>query len=344
MPNLYRYQKEAVQDAVLKFGGRALLALDMGLGKTAVALSASDVLMSYPALVVAPACMVFQWRNEALTWTSLEEQDIHVVTRKDFPLHVKMLIVSYERATRYSLRLSEWQPRIVIVDESHNIKNKKAKRTKQLVPLCQQAPYCLLLTGTPVLNRPIELWSQLQALNVSFGNYEELGFRYCNGRLRRFGRRRIMDFKGSSRVSELRSSLQSSCMIRLTKKEIAEQLPSKRRTRVVLEGLSRPASLDELATIIHSALEKSNGNRETAWQALRSAPDAQSDCMFRAYRETADMKIAAVSQISVELSQEAPLVVFGHHKSLIDGVCAALGKAGVEYCRITGSESASQKQ
>jgi SNF2 family DNA or RNA helicase len=57
-----------------------------------------------------------------------------------------------------------------IVDESHSLKNKSSKRSKALVPFLSSIPRCVLLSGTPALARPAELWPQLEILRVSGQN------------------------------------------------------------------------------------------------------------------------------------------------------------------------------
>lgn len=341
---LFPYQIDAL-NAIKAFNGKALLALDMGLGKTIVALAAIDHYREWPVVVVCPACMVWQWRKEAIEHSSLSAEDIYVITGKDFPATgVRMYVTSYERATRYALELSICKPGLVVLDESHYIKNHKAKRTKQLVPLCQETGRVLLLTGTPVLNRPIELWSQLEALNVSLGKYHQFGVKYCNGHVKNVARSRMAwDFSGASNVAELSQVLRSSCMIRKTKAEIAHQLPEKRRTKTVIEGLARPSSIAEIENEILQSLYIT-GSPAAAWALLKENPNEVQKNMFTAYRETAELKAVAAAEICCCLAGSSPLVVFAHHKIVVDTIAARLQAAEISGVRITGSESPEEKQ
>jgi SWI/SNF-related matrix-associated actin-dependent regulator 1 of chromatin subfamily A len=112
-----------------------------------------------------------------------DESQVHrvqvVLSSKD-ALHkdADFTIVSYDLAHRMSAALEARKFKIVIADESHHIKSPKAKRTKSVIPLLQRAPHALLLSGTPALNRPIELYTQLNAIRPKlFDNQRDFGDR-----------------------------------------------------------------------------------------------------------------------------------------------------------------------
>ncbi|KAJ7299854.1 hypothetical protein O6H91_Y133800 [Diphasiastrum complanatum] len=108
------------------------------------------------------------------------------------------------------------------------MKNGQAKRTIACVPLIQKAKYAVLLTGTPALSRPMELFKQLQALQPSvYQNLHEFGKRYCTGGV--FGM-----YQGASNHEELHALLKSTIMIRRLKREVLSELPQKRRQQVFL--------------------------------------------------------------------------------------------------------------
>ena len=101
-----------------------------------------------------------------------------ITTGKD-SIGGRVVILSYELAAKLSIELAGLSPQMLILDESHYIKNPAAIRTKRLTPLCRSCPRVLLLSGTAILNRPIELWSQLMALGLSqYGTMFEYGRRY----------------------------------------------------------------------------------------------------------------------------------------------------------------------
>lgn len=108
---------------------------------------------------------------------------------------------------------------MVIFDESHFIKNKQAQRTKFSVKLAKKTGKVLFLTGTPVLNKPIEVYNVLNI--VSPTGYWEFCMRYCGAKKTQWG----WDLGGASHLDELRRKMYF--MIRRTKEQVLSELPDK---------------------------------------------------------------------------------------------------------------------
>ena len=89
--------------------------------------------------------------------------------------------MSYELATKRHQELHDLNFRIAIADEAHYMKSRGAKRSKLLIPILRKAKRCLLLTGTPILNHPVEIYNLLKIIRpdiwVSFLEYTS---RYCD--------------------------------------------------------------------------------------------------------------------------------------------------------------------
>lgn len=130
------------------------------------------------------------------------------------------------------------------------MKSLKTNRTKTAITLIGKASRCILLSGTPALSRPFELYPQIKALEPhSFSGYifelnfhkfistfklniiniifcsKEFGIRYCDGKEGRFG----WDYSGSSNMDELKILLEEKFMIRRLKSTVLNQLPAKIR-------------------------------------------------------------------------------------------------------------------
>jgi len=94
-------------------------------------------------------------------------------------------VVNYDILQRHTESLMELRARALVLDESQYIKNPAAKRTKAALALSKEAlwqgAHVLLLTGTPVLNRPVELVTQMEALGVKLAGLSSSSFkeRYC---------------------------------------------------------------------------------------------------------------------------------------------------------------------
>ncbi|KFG33214.1 SWI2/SNF2-containing protein, partial [Toxoplasma gondii FOU] len=147
--------------------GRVLVGDEMGLGKTLQALAiAAFYHKEWPFLVICPSSIRFQWRDQALRWLSellvLDEICLVKSGRAEIPGRTKMVIISYDMITKQKKFMVPYQ--VVICDESHYLKNFQAKRTQAICPLLKNAKRAILLSGTPALNRPVELFQQFDAL------------------------------------------------------------------------------------------------------------------------------------------------------------------------------------
>jgi len=147
-----------------------------------------------------------------------------------------VVIMSYEMVAPFveSGRLRPGMFPVVVADESHYLKSAEARRTRAALPLLQGARRALLLTGTPALNRPKELFTQVAAVRPRlFGDYRAFATRYCAAGDRPWG----FDDRGASNLDELRTLLEGQCMVRRRKADILRSLPPKAR-RVVRVALT----------------------------------------------------------------------------------------------------------
>jgi SWI/SNF-related matrix-associated actin-dependent regulator of chromatin subfamily A-like protein 1 len=121
---------------------------------------------------------------------------------------------------------------MIISDEAHYIKSRDAKRSKRLMPLYQRAEHLLLLTGTPILNTPTELYNLIRILRPdvtpSFNMFTQ---RYCDPRPGRYG----MEYTGATCKQELGFVLRERIMVRRLKEDVLSELPEKTRQRLFVK-------------------------------------------------------------------------------------------------------------
>lgn len=174
---LLPFQKLGVCYGVEKHG-RCMIADEMGLGKTYQALALADFYKNdWPLLVCTTASTRSVWSSTVLDLlpavpphrvvcvsTRLEESDLDVA---------RVLIVSYTMMERNHAMLLRRSYPFVILDESHMLKNGKAKQTQAVLELTKRAKRVVLLTGTPALSRPVELFTQLQMLDARCVSFKE---------------------------------------------------------------------------------------------------------------------------------------------------------------------------
>lgn len=117
----------------------------------------------------------------------------------------------------------------MIADEAHYLKSRDSLRSKMLVPILKKFKRVLLLSGTPLLGRPAEIFNLLRILRPDyFSSFIDFGLRYTKPRQSTYG----VDWTGASNVRELHLMLEKSLMIRRLKSEVLQELPSKRRQKV----------------------------------------------------------------------------------------------------------------
>lgn len=197
--DLYPYQVDPVQ----KFLGRGslLVAYEMGLGKTLIGIAAAEELLDCgdisTCLIVVPASLKYQWAQQLAKFTDypgcaykVKDQEITIPRPADAtvidgpPAKRKLqyeiisqlaphyVIMSYETVVNDARYVKRIRPGMVILDEASAIKTFRAQRTKQIKRMLR-SPFRLALTGTPVENRPEELFSIMQWVDEScLGRYD----------------------------------------------------------------------------------------------------------------------------------------------------------------------------
>jgi len=282
---LMSFQKEGVQYGISR-QGRVMIADDMGLGKTVQALGlASHYRDAWPLLIIAPSSMRFAWEAAVLKWLpTVGPQDVSVITTgKDFIGESLVVILSYDLVKKKKDQLLKKDFQFVILDESHMIKDSKSGRSQAVEPLAKNSRYLVLLSGTPALSRPIELYSQVAVLQPRlFPSVTQFGNRYCDGKKKLIGGREVPDFSGSSNMTELSLLLQERCMIRRLKQEVLDQLPAKQRCMVLLDP----------AGVTSGSREMKEKRKEAEKEGLKGMDKRAS--LLQWFAATAEAKLKAV--------------------------------------------------
>ncbi|XP_053327400.1 DNA annealing helicase and endonuclease ZRANB3 [Spea bombifrons] len=347
---LLPFQREGVKFA-LQREGRCMIADEMGLGKTIQAIAIAYYYRDeWPLLVVVPSSLKYPWIEEMEKWIpELCPEDITVIESKTDVGRIatcKVTVLGYGLLTADARllidALNKQHFRVVLVDESHYMKSRNASRSKLLSPIVQKATRALLLTGTPALGRPEELYMQIDALfPKKFGTWTEYAKKYCNAHVRYFGNRTQWDYRGASNLDELHQRL-SGIMIRRLKDEVLTQLPPKIRQRI---SFDLPK---DVAKEMNTSFEE--------WEKLMRFPDsAASDSgspfiqvmglITRMFKQTALAKAGAVKDyIKMMLENEKlKFLVFAHHLSMLQAGTEAVIESKVRYIRIDGSVPSAER-
>ncbi|XP_071603861.1 SWI/SNF-related matrix-associated actin-dependent regulator of chromatin subfamily A-like protein 1 isoform X2 [Heliangelus exortis] len=309
--SLMPFQREGVNFAILR-NGRLLLADDMGLGKTIQAICiAAYYQQEWPLLVVTPSSVRFTWAEAFHRWLpSLTPDSTNViVTGKDNLTGSLINIISFDLLSKMGKKLTSTFQVVIIA----------ARRV-------------ILLSGTPAMSRPAELYTQIAAVQPTFfPQFHSFGLRYCDARKMPWG----WDYSGSSNLTELKILLEESIMIRRLKSDVLSQLPAKQRKMVVVapEGISAKTKAALAAEA--KKMAKGYGSKQQEKEAL---------LLF--YNRTAEAKIHSVVEYILELleSRNDKFLVFAHHKIVLDAIVAELDKKHVEYIRIDGATPSAERQ
>jgi SWI/SNF-related matrix-associated actin-dependent regulator of chromatin subfamily A-like protein 1 len=286
---------------------RAFLADEQGLGKTIEALATLEADGAYPAIVVCPASLKLNWLRELSLWLPGRRAQALSGTRTDAPIErADVTVVNYDIVAGRLPALQALGPRALVLDESHYCKNAAAKRTQAVQQLSAAVPLdglVLALTGTPVMNRPPELISQLRILGrlADFGSGAQFGKR----------------FRGADAHLRLHWHLRARCFARRLKADVLPQLPAKTRGVVPIELDNEPeyrlAERDLVAWLQSQPFDLRELDAKVA-AALRAE---------RLVRLNALKLLAARGKLHAALawihdfcSSGERLVVFAHHREI----------------------------
>lgn len=365
--------------------GRAIVADEMGLGKTAQAigwlvLKGAPVL---PALVVCPAVVRVNWAREIARFSDLKA--LIVVSKSSLKGFQKLgvavsdrpepgydiIIVNYDlcrfsknAATINGLPIDAWEFNTVIFDESHYVKEAKAQRTKAAAALARHAVNAILLTGTPTLNRPKELWSQVAIANPHiFPTFFPFARKYCGAKKGRFG----WDFNGATNTDELARILRERIMVRREKMTVLKELPDRRRCTIPIalnghladyqrEAGGIIANLAELRSQRDAwktkMAELSDDERRTYLAANAEAKAAAAKIQGHMIAEITRLRLvaglakvdAATDFVLDTVESAGKVLVFAHHHDVVDAYTSRLEEAGIKLVRVTGQENAAERQ
>lgn len=316
--SLMEFQWHGVHFA-MKHGGRCLIGDDMGLGKTIQAIAVARVYMNdWPLLIVCPSSLRLNWKEEILRWLGddVVEQDIQVyMTGKDAKKSLKRVnIASYDLIRKIPASNLE-RCQFIIADESHYLKSCNAQRTKIVTPLVKRARRALLLSGTPALSRPVELFSQVNAIAPNlFPCYNDYVIRYCNARQTYWG----FDVNGSSNLEELHTILTGTILIRRKKDDVLTQLPEKIRQVTWVETKSSVMRLVEQKHVEFEDAKKA-ANEASSPEEANGLSMRVKGLQNELYALTAEAKIDSILEFCKDTAESGcKFIVFAHHTKTID--------------------------
>lgn len=330
------------------------------------------------ALIVCPASLRLNWVREWRKWHTGRLRP--VVVTDVWPLALRgsdllaepcAAILSYEGIVKWKPQLDAIAWDLMILDEVHYAKSPKAKRTKALfgfqkkghkdhVPAIKAARR-IGLSGTPIVNRPMELWPLIHAFDPDGmgGNQKDYRERYVDPPLTPVPPRGLnynqavkwrQNYEATAearRMGELHDRLRSSFMVRRLKADVLKDLPAKRRQIVLLdvegagdilaaerrmladkaaEAQAKRLEIDRLQAAGDAAGHTAAVRRLAVWRGAAMTE------ISRIRHETAVKKLPAAIEHMFSVLEEAPRIVcWAHHHDVIDGIVAALPGAMLRF-------------
>lgn len=348
---LYPFQKVAVAFAEMS-NGRCLIGDEMGIGKTISAIGYAALHPeARPAIVVCPANVKFNWKKELNKW--LPSERVHVINAGNksmtaseakelasvmgFTAKTKaeavdfltdnnvdlkaglpeseFIIINYDLMAKMQDELIGIAPRLVILDESHYIKNsgsknKPVQRTVATLNLCNYSSRVLALSGTAISSRPKEFFNTLNLMRPDqFSSFWDFAQRYCDPYHDGFG----WNFEGASHTKELNERTRDLCIRRL-KSEVLPELPPKTRTFFPIQLSKKARSPYDFAQ------EEWDRKIDDYYQNGQPMPPGTMLNMISDLRHICgQIKVDYAADWITQYREQTgkPLVVFTHHRDVL---------------------------
>lgn len=365
--NLFEYQNRSVR--VLDTAGSLILGHRMGLGKTPIACVAVDYTCSKKVLVVSPSSVKWSWVDHMRDWAG--RNDLYVLesnsTKNDSAkvIAVKreqvltelldeldefVLIMSYDMMRIHKDLLCSNDYDVIIFDEAHRLKNRKAVTTQAAHQLCKQVNRKWLLTGTPVRNEYSDLFSLLSMVEPTrFSSYWNFVNTYLETVPNLYGGTDIVGLKNEEEFN----AMMSVYMYRLTQEDVYDELPETIYKDIRIPMRKKQQSVynemeEELLVAFDQELEEGKTISQivsapnTVAQLMRLRQICLSPFLIGGPAESAKLKMLE-DLVEDLLEEEQKFIIFSYFKGFIDVVGEMLDHRGLKYGEIVGGQSPSAR-
>jgi SWI/SNF-related matrix-associated actin-dependent regulator 1 of chromatin subfamily A len=346
------YQKQGVaRGLILK---RYINGDEQGLGKTIQTITTivtADQLGEdvFPALVICPASLKLNWKKEIETFSNETALILNNKVKDTFPNFAKMkyanfYITNYESMKSFfvhTIRTGKHTTsadiilkpaagifKSIIIDEAHRCRDTSTQQTRLCLRMAYGKKWVILLTGTPIVNKPLDLWPQISIMghnNVFATTERQFKDRFCDGG------------NGASNLKALNAMLNKYAFFRREKKEVAKDLPEKQRQKLVCNITTR-AEYEHAYTSFTNWLYQQDFSDAKIAKTLKAQALVQMN-VLRAI--SARGKLAEASEFIDEIMDAGEkLILFCNLKEIVNSVVERYPHAVM----ITGSIDTEQRQ
>lgn len=320
-PKLMPFQNVGVE--YLSIAKRSLLADEMGLGKSVQSIAFMNEIDIDKYLVICPASLCDNWEREILKW-SFSKYEPHIFkSRKKTPRNC-VLILSYGVCINFdtlALILKNYNFGGLIVDECQFLKNMEARRSALLYAKngpFDRAEYIAALSGTPLLNRPTEIFPIASRLNQELFPHtptiERFGEHYCKTSCNPFSGKK--EYKEAKDPTNLNFLLRNNIMCRRLKKHVLKDLPPKIIRTIYLESSYRNRKLLDQERTLYDTFLNAGGLSQTEHATL-----------FQVRNVLGLLKVKAIADYAkMILMEQEKILIFGWHREVLARISASLSQ------------------
>ena len=307
-----------------------LLADEMGLGKTIQVIAFLLLSKSKNNLIIAPASLIHNWKNEILKFTNIKDSDISLTIEDNSFI----TILSYEYARSKIEILQKQNFDILIMDESQKIKNHKTQVFNAITQI--KRDFTIIMTGTPIENSLNDLWNMLFAINPSL---HEL---YASKIQPLF-----LDKEHYSKAIELTINILYPIMMQRKKKEVLNLPTRDTQTLFVKFTNQENHKYNQLVNTFTSALKSGLSGRIQSI-ALEGLLRLRQYCSIHsivpqtllATNEIEDSKVNTTMKIIKDsISSKEKIIVFSQFTSSLDKLELLFRESNYNFLRLDGSTS-----
>lgn len=281
---------------------RFLLADEQRMGKSreAIMVTLHPKFADHPVIIFCPAFVVGTWQRELAKVFGINAYAVDGPMDQLVPGY-RYYIASYERM-RYIDTLN-W---FVIIDESHNIKERSTIRGKESKRFGRESEHIILMTGTPIVNKPLELFNQLDIIDPNFLEYDDYTKRFCAPTWTPFGK----DVSGSSNLPGLHKLIFSNYVVRRERDWVWPSSVKKTRQTFDLDDIKTTGDIKN--QFAENARLKAENPEFLNWLIgiLRKHPK---------------------------------VLIFAHHNTMLEALETLLGNLRIRYVKISGGLSGEEK-
>jgi len=306
-----------------------LLADEMGLGKTIQVIAFILLSSAKKVLIVSPASLIHNWKNEILKFTNYQESDISLDLKDNMSLFT---ILSYETVRSKVDIIRENKYDILIMDESQKIKNHQTKIFQAVGQVKRN--FTIIMTGTPIENSLNDLWNMLFTINPSL---HELYTKKIQPLLK--------DIDSYDKAIELTIKILYPIMIQRRKNDVLDLPPRDTKTLFIDFTEEEKIKYNQLVNVFISAIKSGLSGRVQSI-ALEGLLRLRQFCSIHSIspktlintNNLIDSKLNKSLEIVKEcMKKNEKIIIFSQFTDSLDKIEEILNQNNLNYLRLDGS-------